>query len=63
MWIAEKFQSNPDIAGSPRNSFRASLIYRFTGGKALNGLGVERLPKPIKLRMPDKYVWESDCVR
>ena len=26
MWIAEKFQSNPDIAGSPRNSFRASLI-------------------------------------
>ena len=23
--IAEKFQSNPDIAGSPRNSFRASL--------------------------------------
>ena len=27
VWIAEKFQSNPDIAGSPRNSFRASLIY------------------------------------
>ena len=26
VWIAEKFQSNPDIAGSPRNSFRASLI-------------------------------------
>ena len=26
MWIAEKFQSNPEIAGSPRNSFRASLI-------------------------------------
>ena len=25
LWIAEKFQSNPDIAGSPRNSFRASL--------------------------------------
>ena len=24
LWIAEKFQSNPDIAGSPRNSFRAS---------------------------------------
>ena len=27
LWIAEKFQSNSDIAGSPRNSFRASLIY------------------------------------
>ena len=26
----------------------------FTGGKALNGRGVERLPKPIKLRIPDK---------
>ena len=28
LWIAEKFQSNPEIAGSPRNSFRASLIVR-----------------------------------
>ena len=27
LWIAEKFQSNPEIAGSPRNSFRASLVY------------------------------------
>ena len=27
----------------------------FTGGKALNDLGVERLPKSIKLRMPDKF--------
>ena len=26
----------------------------FAGGKALNGGGVERLPIPIKLRMPDK---------
>ena len=25
LWIAEKFQSNPEIAGSLRNSFRASL--------------------------------------
>ena len=25
LWIAEKFQSNSDIAGSPRNSFRASV--------------------------------------
>jgi hypothetical protein len=25
VWVGEKFQSNPEIAGSPRNSFRASL--------------------------------------
>ena len=24
-WVAVKFQSNAEIAGSPRNSFRASL--------------------------------------
>lgn len=28
LWIAEKFQSNSEIAGSPRNSFRASLDIR-----------------------------------
>ena len=63
LWIAEKFQSNSDIAGSPRNSFRASLDIDITGGKALNDLGVERLPKSIKLRMPDNIEWESDSVR
>ena len=63
MWIAEKFQSNPDIAGSPRNSFRASLAVKFNGGKALNRRGVERLPTLIKLRMPDKHMQESDYVR
>ena len=30
VWIAVKFQSNPDIAGSPRNSFRASLVRSVT---------------------------------
>ena len=39
LWIAEKFQSNPEIAGSPRNSFRASLIVETLGGRALNGRG------------------------
>ena len=53
LWIAEKFQSNPEIAGSLRNSFRASLDIKITGGKALNGLGAERLLNPIKLRMPE----------
>ena len=31
VWIAVKFQSNSDIAGSPRNSFRASLVVRYLG--------------------------------
>ena len=63
LWIAEKFQSNPEIAGSLRNSFRASLDLKITGGKALNVLGAERLPKTIKLRMPDNHNRESDSVR
>ena len=39
LWIAEKFQTNLEIAGSPRNSFRASLEGINHGGKALNVLG------------------------
>ena len=53
LWVAEKFQSNSEIAGSLRNSFRASLDIKITGGKALNWLGAERLLNHIKLRMPD----------
>ena len=43
LWIAEKFQSNPEIAGSPRNSFRASVGNEFHGGKALSELGGDKL--------------------
>ena len=39
LWIAEKFQTNSEIAGSPRNSFRASLKKKIHGGRALNILG------------------------
>ena len=39
VWLAEKFQSNPEIAGSLRNSFRASLKIESNGGRALNVLG------------------------
>ena len=58
VWIAVKFQSNLEIAGSPRNSFRASVCIEITGGKALNGLGAARLLNPIKLRMPDNC-WQA----
>ena len=49
VWLAVKFQTNLEIAGSPRNSFRASVGNEFNGGKALNGLGAARLLNPIKL--------------
>ena len=39
VWIAEKFQSKSEIAGSPRNSFRASLEEESGGGRALNDSG------------------------
>ena len=54
VWLAVKFQTNLEIAGSPRNSFRASVGNEFSGGKALNGLGGESLLNSIKLRMPHK---------
>ena len=43
VWLAVKFQTNLEIAGSPRNSFRTSVGYEFSGGKALNGLGGDKL--------------------
>ena len=43
VWLAVKFQTNLEIAGSPRNSFRASVSNEFNGGKALNGLGGDKL--------------------
>lgn len=56
VWVAEKFQSNLEIAGSPRNSFRASLKCKSLGGRALIGLGVLiGLPNSVKLRMPMTY--------
>ena len=41
LWIGVKFQSNTEIAGSPRNSFRASVAEKGNGGRALNGLGTD----------------------
>ena len=43
LWLGVKFQSNPEIAGSPRNSFRASVGNEFNGGKALSELGGDKL--------------------
>ena len=64
LWLAVKFQSNLEIAGSPRNSFRASVGNEFSGGKALNELGAftgYRTLSNSECRIYD--VQESDYVR
>ena len=43
LWLAVKFQTNLEIAGSPRNSFRTSVGNEFRGGKALNGRGADNV--------------------
>ena len=64
LWLAEKFQSNSEIAGSPRNSFRTSLEKISCGGRALNFLGVVKGYRRIS-----NCEWqadgerESDCTR
>ena len=62
VWVAVKFQSNLEIAGSLRNSFRASLGVENRGGRALFGLGARLgLLNSDKLRMQLIYIRESDC--
>ena len=57
MWIGVKSQTNLEIAGSPRNSFRASLNVVIEGGRALNSLGAYNVtetyqtPNTIKLAL------------
>ncbi len=62
VWVEVKFQTNLEIAGSLRNSFRASLRVKDRGGRALFGLGARLgLLNSDKLRMPQIYIRESDC--
>ncbi len=39
LWLAVKCQSNSEIAGSPRNSFRASVVLVIIRGRALKRFG------------------------
>ena len=62
LWLAEKFQSNSEIAGSPRNSFRTSLERIIYGGRALKELGVKpdyRTLSNYEYRLEETQ--ESDC--
>ena len=62
VWVAVKFQTNLEIAGSLRNLFRGSLGIENLGGRALFGLGARLgLLNSDKLRMPLIYIRESDC--
>ena len=61
VWVAVKFQTNLEIAGSLRNLFRGSLGIENLGGRALFGQGARHgLLTSDKLRMPMIYVRESD---
>ena len=64
LWVGEKFQSNPEIAGSPRNSFRASLMIKCCGGRALNICGgVKAYQWLSNSECRVDVSWESDCPR
>ena len=52
LWVEEKFQTNTEIAGSPRNVFRYSLRLLTGGGIALDELADASLANSTKLRMP-----------
>ena len=61
VWVAVKFQTNLEIAGSLRNLFRGSLGIENLGGRALFGRGAPLgLPNSDKLRMPINLTWESE---
>lgn len=60
MWVGVKCQSNVEIAGSPRNSFRASLKVENIGGRALIGLGAIPVTEPSQTTNGYIYTWESD---
>jgi hypothetical protein len=47
VWVGVKGQSNPEIARSPRNSFRTSLDLKCHGGRALIGLGPSQGYRPL----------------
>ena len=63
MWIAEKFQSNPEIAGSLEIALGLAS-YKSCGGRALNSYGGVKAYQGIsnsECRVDD--VWESDYPR
>ena len=60
LWIGVKCQSNVEIAGSPRNSFRASLEVKIAGGRALIRRGAYPATKPSQTTNGCNHTWESE---
>ena len=58
--LGVKGQSNLVIAGSPRNSFRASLEVEIAGGRALIRRGAYPATKPSQTTNGCNYTRESD---
>ena len=69
VWIAVKFQSNSEIAGSPRNSFRASLDRLFTAVEHWKGEGASPLTEPyqtpnaVNPEIGSQNMWAKLCIR
>ena len=64
LWIGVKGQSNLEIARSPRNNFRISVLLKCSGGRALIGLGGILAYQPLtnsECRVHDAT--QSDSVR
>jgi len=52
LWVGVKGQSNWEIARTPRNAFRCSVVVECYRGRATDRTrGLHRLPNPDKLRM------------
>ena len=52
LWVGVKGQSNWEIARTPRNAFRSSVVVKSVRGRATNWTrGSQILPNPDELRM------------
>ena len=63
LWIGVKCQSNPEIAGSPRNSFRASLECLVTEVEHWIGQGAQAYRTKPNSECRHSKARELDCVR
>ena len=69
LWIGVKCQSNVEIAGSPRNSFRASLdrlptvVEHWTGEGASQPAEPDQTPNAAGPDAGSQNMWAKPCVR
>jgi hypothetical protein len=61
-WVGVKCQTNPEIAGSPRNALTRSLGGSDPGVEPLEGLGVPTRSEPIQTPNSESLDSESETV-